>query len=96
MNHTNHSVSICLLGHSGPIGFVPLQICHNWNILINIVTPAHQCVVRMFHECKDVEIILIANGWPENGIQITHYSSTQWGDKDGNKLPNFLTGWPEK
>ena len=47
-------------------------ICHNWNILINIVTPAHRLVVCMFHNCKDVEIILIANGWPENGIKITH------------------------
>ena len=37
-------------------------ICQNLNIPINIVTPAHQSVVHMFHDCKYVEIILIANG----------------------------------
>ena len=71
-------------------------ICHNWNIPINIVTPSHRSVVHMFHECKDVEIILIANGWPENGIEITHYSSTQREDENRNLIPNFNREWPKK
>ena len=71
-------------------------ICHNWNIPINIVTPSHGSVVCMFHECKDVKIILITNGWPENGIEITHYSSTQREDEDRNLIPNFNREWPKK
>ena len=50
----------------------------------------------MFHECKDVKIILIANGWPENGIKITHYSSTQREDENRNLIPNFNREWPKK
>ena len=71
-------------------------ICHNWNIPINIVTPSHRSVVCMFHKCKDVKIILIANGWPENGIKITHYSSTQREDENRNLIPNFNREWPKK
>ena len=31
----------------------------------------------------------------QNDIEITHYSATQQEDENQNKLPNFLTEWPE-
>ena len=96
MNHMNHSVPICLLEHDGPIGFVLLQFATIGTYHKYIVTPAHGSVVHMFHECKDVKIILIANGWPENGIEITHYSSTQREDENRKLLPNFDREWPQK
>ena len=91
MNHMNHSVPICFTGEWWAHWICAGAICHNWNIPINIVTPSHGSVVCMFHECKDVKIILITNGWPENGIEITHYSSTQREDEDRNLIP--IQGW---
>ena len=42
----------------------------------------------MFHDKPKCVIILIANGWPEEGKEITHYSASIRIDEDDEKLPN--------
>ena len=64
-------------------------ICHNWNVPISIVTPAWASIVHMFHQCENVEIILIANGWPGPEIELTHFSATQHEDEKNTLKKNF-------
>ena len=63
-------------------------ICHKWNIPIGIVTPYKPSIIKMFHDKPKCVIILIANGWPEEGKEITHYSASIRIDEDDEKLPN--------
>ena len=42
----------------------------------------------MFHDKPKCVIILIANGWPEEGKEIAHYSASIRIDEDDEKLPN--------
>ena len=46
----------------------------------------------MFHKCENVEIILIANGWPQTEMELTHFSATQWEDGNDTQKKNFGTG----
>ena len=64
-------------------------ICHNWNVPISIVTPAQASIVHMFHQCENVEIILIANGCPGTEIELTHFSATQHEDEKNTLKKNF-------
>ena len=71
-------------------------ISDNWNVPISVVTPAWHSIVLLFHKCEKVEIILIANGWPESGLKLTHYSTTQCDDEDRFLLKNFGTEHAKK
>ena len=56
---------------------------------ISIVTPAQASIVHMFHQCENVEIILIANGWHGTEIELTHFSATQQDDEKNTLKKNF-------
>ena len=63
-------------------------ICHMWNIPIGVVTPYRSSIVNMFHNKEKCVVVVIANGWPSEGKDITHYSATARIDNDDKKLPN--------
>ena len=42
----------------------------------------------MFHDKAKCVVVVIANGWPKEGKEITHYSATTRMDDDHNKIPN--------
>ena len=63
-------------------------ICHMWNIPIGLVTPYHQSVINMFHTKEQCVVIVIANGWPADGVDITHYAALVRIDEDEKQIPN--------
>ena len=42
----------------------------------------------MFHDKVKCVVVVIANGWPHEGKDITHYSATARIDNDEKKIPN--------
>ena len=42
----------------------------------------------MFHTKEQCVVIVIANGWPADGVDITHYAASVRIDKDKNQIPN--------
>ena len=65
-----------------------VAICHMWNIPIRLVTPYCPSVINMFHTKEECVVIVIANGWPEDGVDITHYAALVRIDEDKKQIPN--------
>ena len=62
-------------------------ICHMWNIPIGLVTPYHPSVINMFHAKEQCVVIIIANGWAADGMDITHYAASVRIDEDEKQIP---------
>ena len=63
-------------------------ICHMWNIPIGLVAPYCQSVINMFHTKEQCVVIIIANGWPADGVDISHYAASVRIDEDKKQIPN--------
>ena len=63
-------------------------ICHMWNIPIGLVTPYRPSVINMFHTKEQCVVIVIANGWAADGVDITHYAALVRIDEDKKQIPN--------
>ena len=59
-----------------------------WNIPIRLVTPYRLLVINMFHDKVKCVVVVIANGWPNEGKEITHYSATARINNDDKKIAN--------
>ena len=42
----------------------------------------------MFHTKEQCVVIIIANGWPADGVDITHYAASVRIDEDEKQIPN--------
>ena len=65
-------------------------ICHMWNICIGLVTPHHPSIINMSHTKEQCVVIIgqIANGWPADGVDISHYAALVRIDEDEKQIPN--------
>ena len=61
-------------------------ICHMWNIPIGLVTPYCPSVINMFHTKEQCVVIVIANGWAADGMDITHYAALVRIDEDEKQI----------
>ena len=59
-----------------------------WNMPIGVVTPYRPSIVNMFHDKVKCVVVVIANGWPNEGKDIMHYLATARIANDDKKIPN--------
>ena len=63
-------------------------ICHMWNIPIRLATPYHPLEINMFYTKEQCVVIIIANGWAADGMDITHYAALVRIVEDEKQIPN--------
>ena len=59
-----------------------------WNIPIGLVTPYHPSAINMFHTKEQCVVIVIANEWVADGMDITHYAASVRIVEDEKQIPN--------